>query len=84
MSEIVEEKTLKESPAVQVAQVVQATEEPEIRISATKWCKDKSKTDNRVELLGAFFFWVQNVKKIYKGTRKQYNELFESFVDTPV
>lgn len=56
---------------------------PAILVSAEQYCRDKSKTDKRVELLGSFYYFLVSVKKIPKATRAQYDALFAEFTTKP-
>jgi hypothetical protein len=53
-------------------------------ITLDEFCKKRSLSDKRVELLGGFFHFMKNEKKITKATTAEFDGYLKDFESMPV
>jgi len=53
------------------------------KITVTEFCKRLSLTNKKVELIGGFHSWMQNTKKITRGTQAEFMNYFTDFCTMP-
>jgi len=53
------------------------------KISLDEFCKQVSITDSRVELLGAFFYWMSKEKKVTTAKPAFFAAEYEKFTKMP-
>jgi hypothetical protein len=54
------------------------------KITLDEFCKKRSLSDKRVELLGGFFHFMKNEKKITKATTAEFDGYLKDFESMPV
>ena len=53
------------------------------KITLNEFCKEKSKSDKRVELIGGFHFWMSKERKITKTTQAEFQVEFNKYTKMP-